>query len=177
MPLLCFAWFRSQSAPVLDNDDVHTGSPRLQADKPPPLSPTATNLFDTFPRVVYGGYRRYYETSCLRQEYRVEYSIRRRSDRFEPALGSIGEDPWSWQNLPTFTGRRSQRKVRRTNSSLRSTRPRLRKKPRFRASAGPLVDATYPWPDWLLLPPDSSSDSESSSDSSLGPTDEKEADS
>jgi hypothetical protein len=78
-----------------------------------------------------------------------------RSQSFEPSLSSITEDPWSWQNLPKFTGTK-RLSVRRTNSNLRDTFPQLRKKPRFHASARPLVDSSYAWPDWFS---DSDSDS------------------
>jgi hypothetical protein len=52
MPLLCFACFSppNDSSSVLDFD-VSPGPPRRSAEEPPPLSLTAANLFDTFPRV------------------------------------------------------------------------------------------------------------------------------
>jgi len=153
--LLCFACFRSRahSSPPSPEDDSTSVfevpkfpavRPRRPAEHPPPLSSTATNLFDTFPRVVYGGYRRYYESSCEKQEYRAKSASKRRSDLFEPP---VMDDPWSWQTLPTFTGTR--RRVRRTNSPQLIRGHRLRKKPRFGPSAMPLVDTTYPWPEWV----------------------------
>ncbi|KAJ7507288.1 hypothetical protein B0H11DRAFT_1971054 [Mycena galericulata] len=153
MPLLCFACFRSRdlddSTSILDFE-VSRSTPRLQADEPPPLSSTATNLFDTFPRIVYGGYRRYYyERACMKQAYDlVKNTGICRSEPFEPSLSAIAEDPWSWQHLPNFTGRKPRRRVRKSHSSLRNACPQLRKKPRFRPSAIPLVDTTYPWPNW-----------------------------
>ncbi|KAJ7326361.1 hypothetical protein DFH08DRAFT_337944 [Mycena albidolilacea] len=152
MPLLCFACFSppNDSSSVLDFD-VSPGPPRRSAEEPPPLSLTAANLFDTFPRVCFGGYRRYYESRVDLQVPEEKGLDIFRSRSFKPSLSSIVEDPWSWQNLPKFSGTR-RCKVRRTNSSLRETCPRLRKKPRFRSSTRPLVDSTYSWPDWLLAP-------------------------
>ncbi|KAK7042367.1 hypothetical protein R3P38DRAFT_3178926 [Favolaschia claudopus] len=128
------------------------GPPRRRADEPPPLSPNSANLFDTFPRVCFGGYRRYYES-----EYRLDLesknSEKSDSGPFEPSLSSIAEDPWSWQSLPKFSGT-TRRTSRRANSGHRDSCPRLRKKPRFRPSSRPLVDATYySWPDWLFSQP------------------------
>ncbi|KAJ7704284.1 hypothetical protein B0H17DRAFT_1193535 [Mycena rosella] len=125
MPLLCFSCFRfsgsRDDSSFILHFDADDGPPRILADNPPPLSSTATNLFDPFPRVVFGGYGRYYAGND-----------RRATCRFESSRSSITEDPWSWQTLPKFTGKK----------------PRC-KKPRIRASAMPLVDATYPWPEWV----------------------------
>jgi len=151
MPFLCFACFSSpsrdnDSSSVLDFDVISTGPPRRRAEEPPPLA-SSSALFDTFPRVCWGGYRRYYE-SCvdLGEAKGLDAG---RSQTFEPSLSSIAEDPWSWQNLPKFSGTK-RRIVRRISSNLRDPCPQLRKKPRFHSSARPLVDSTYSWPDWLL---------------------------
>ncbi|KAJ6588468.1 hypothetical protein B0H19DRAFT_1099549 [Mycena capillaripes] len=164
MPLLSFVCFSSrniESSSVLDFE-VCTGPPRQHAKEPPLLGSTETNLFDTFPRVGFGGYRRYYES-------RVDFEAAKsadidRSRPFELSHSSIVEDPWSWSSLPEFTGTK-RRRVRKTNSYLRNTFPRLRKKPRFHSSARPLVDTTYASPNWL------SPDSESNSDSPTKPPD------
>ncbi|KAJ7662006.1 hypothetical protein DFH06DRAFT_1129171 [Mycena polygramma] len=150
MPLFCFTCFssRDDSSSALDFE-VCTGPPRWHAEEPPLLG--STNLFDTFPRVVFGGYRQYYQS---RVDLDCNSVATGRSQPFEPSLSSIVEDPWSWQNLPKFNGTK-RRRVRRTNSSLCDKCPKLRKKPRFHASARPLVDRTYTWPNWLL--PDSDS--------------------
>ncbi|KAJ7031617.1 hypothetical protein C8F04DRAFT_695106 [Mycena alexandri] len=175
MPLLCFACFatrstRDDSSVVLDFDVIETtetGPPRRHAEEPPHLGITTTNLFDTFPRVGFGGYRRYYESrmkaAAIAATAQTLTSTIHRSPTsfsFQPSLSSIEEDyrEWGWQTLPKFTGRKPRRKLssRRTTSSLRSnsTCPQLqlRKKPRFRASARPLVDTTYAWPNWLAEP-------------------------
>ena len=67
MPLLCLDVFRSCSRDNSDSSSIfhvegQVAAPRQSAEHPPPLSSTAANLFDTFPRVAFGGYRRYYES-------------------------------------------------------------------------------------------------------------------
>ncbi|KAJ7216562.1 hypothetical protein GGX14DRAFT_562125 [Mycena pura] len=170
MPLFCFARFRSSSRQDSSSVLDCPSSPRSPAEQPPLLSEATTNLFDTFPRIVFGGYRRYYECNRLKQPCKVAAS----SLLFNPSLSPVAEDAWSWQHLPKFTGKKPKRQpgpgpgTRKTNSSLRNNpnpKLRLRKKPRFHPSAKPLVDLSYPWPDWLRASSDSESDSDSGSGS------------
>ncbi|KAJ7177959.1 hypothetical protein C8R46DRAFT_1029521 [Mycena filopes] len=177
MPLLCFAWFatrstRDDASIVVDFDVLETSStaPRRHAEEPPHLGTTTTNLFDTFPRVGFGGYRRYYESRSRMKAPVVAVAVTTNAQAsamersptsfsFQPSLSSIEEDyhEWGWQALPKFTGRKPRSKLSsRRSGSLRSNNTcphlQLRKKPRFRASARPLVDTTYAWPDWLAVP-------------------------
>ncbi|KAJ7757046.1 hypothetical protein B0H16DRAFT_1537852 [Mycena metata] len=199
MPLLCFVCFATRSrrdSVVLDFDSVvldcdavettETRRPRRQVEEPPHLGTTTTNLFDTFPRVGFGGYRRYYERRMKTAAIAATGACTHTSSKsailtthpavaqtqtspvhtsptsfsFQPSLSSIEEHEWGWQTLPKFTGRKPRRRSssRRTTSSLHSNSTsdcpqlQLRKKPRFRASARPLVDTTYAWPNWLAEP-------------------------
>ncbi|KAF7329873.1 hypothetical protein MKEN_00251000 [Mycena kentingensis (nom. inval.)] len=160
MPLLCFRFpspssrrSRKSSDVPTDEDDAHSildildleidaPSPRISAEQPPPLS-SATIFDNTFPRIVFGGYRRYYE--CAAQP-----------EQANPNLPPIKEEPYSWQSLH-FSGkqRRRRRRTSSTPSSIDTSSiyshnpPQLREKPRIRSMGKPLVDLSYPWPDWL----------------------------
>lgn len=69
MPLFTFPRLRSSKSDL--DLDYSSGRPRVQANEPPPLS--STDLFDPFPRIVFGGYTRYYysETACIKQAYNL----------------------------------------------------------------------------------------------------------
>ncbi|KAJ7093992.1 hypothetical protein B0H15DRAFT_947315 [Mycena belliarum] len=126
---------------------AHTRT-RRPAEQAPPLSPTTTNLFDTFPRVLWGGYRRYYD-AVARAAF-VDLPAR---DSSLPS-DEDEEDPWSWDTLPAFNGKTARCRLRRAPPRPRHSHscPRLRKKPRLRTSALPLVvDATDRdrWPAWV----------------------------
>ncbi|KAF7292857.1 hypothetical protein MIND_01184700 [Mycena indigotica] len=154
MPLLCFRFpvhrhKDDDCADILSSlDSLDLSIHRASAEEPPPLSPNETNLFDTFPRIVFGGYRRYYESNAGVKTPRCR----------EKASVAGEKDPWSWHDLPQFTGKRRRRRTSSTpsshnthsTSSTEQSRPQLREKPRIRSSGGkPLVDLSYPWPDWL----------------------------
>ncbi|KAJ6481723.1 hypothetical protein C8R45DRAFT_1100148 [Mycena sanguinolenta] len=166
MPLLCFPRQRSTTAPatrdsVLDFD-LYPSSPRRLAAEPPLLS--STSLFDTFPRVCFGGYRRYY-ARCILPVVPAQLPKLKALDTgpqlqpgYNPSLSSVAEERRSHQYPPKYGhghGGTKQRKVRRTNSSShslassRSSCPQLRKKPRR-----PLLlstdDSTESWPDGLV---------------------------
>nr|GAT45986.1 predicted protein [Mycena chlorophos] len=155
-----FSFEQDLKHPLELPDDVEPRE-RAEAAEPPPLSRDETNLFDTFPRIVFGGYRRYYQSN---PDLLLAPHTPKRREKKPPK-----EDPWSWHSL-NFTGKqspqRSRRRRRRTSSTSTTTHtstsstlstgnggspPPLREKPRIRRSVGgtPLVDKSYPWPQWL----------------------------
>ncbi|KAJ6610470.1 hypothetical protein B0H10DRAFT_1953825 [Mycena sp. CBHHK59/15] len=108
----CFSSKTDSSSDLKLDFDALVGPPRRHAEEPPQLSSSGTNLFDTFPRVAFGGYQRYYvkQWNASKEPLVTSTVIRKRSQAFQPSLASIAEDLWSWKNLPKFTGRKPRRK-------------------------------------------------------------------